>query len=252
MSRAKDKKDRTHFGYKTVSTDEKTESVQDVFNSVSKNYDLMNDLMSFGLHRIWKRIAIDYCWLKPGHQVLDLACGTCDLSQHIISKIGSGSIVAADLNLSMLEVGRNRMLDKGITKSISYVQLNAEELPFSDELFNLVIIGFGLRNFTDKQKALHEIYRVLKPGGQIVILEFSKPKNDLIKCLYDKYSFNILPKLGGLIAGDAESYKYLVESIRMHPDQAGLTTMLKDAMFTCCNVTNLLSGVVALHRGIKC
>jgi len=242
--------DTTHFGYKTVNKSNKANLVADVFHSVAEQYDVMNDLMSLGIHRLWKRYAIALSGVRPGQRVLDLAGGTGDLTRLMASKVGSeGSIVLSDINHSMIEVGRKRMINEGLVSNIEYVQANAETLPFADNEFDLVTMAFGLRNVTDKDKALASIQRVLKPGGRLLVLEFSKPLSETLGKVYDNYSFNILPQLGKLIANDSESYQYLAESIRMHPDQDGLKNMILEAGFDHCDVHNLSGGIVALHRG---
>lgn len=242
----------THFGYKTVKADEKANLVADVFHSVANSYDLMNDLMSFGVHRLWKRYAIELSGVREGHSVLDLAGGTGDLAALMAPKVGkTGKIILSDINDSMLKVGRDRMADRGFLSNIEYVQANAESLPFEDKQFDCVTIAFGLRNVTDKDAALRSIFRVLKPGGRLLILEFSKPTNSLLEKVYDEYSFKILPKIGELITKDAESYQYLAESIRMHPDQQTLKSMVLDAGFEQCDIHNLSGGIVALHRGFR-
>ena len=241
----------THFGFRNVPVSEKTGHVRQVFDSVADNYDLMNDLMSFGIHRLWKRFAINMAAPKPGQQVLDLAGGTGDLTRLMAPGVGSsGHIVLADINAAMLENGRRQLLDKGVAGNVTFAQVNAEQLPFADNRFDLVTMAFGLRNVTDKQRALASIFRVLKPGGRLLVLEFSKPVAAL-KPAYDFYSFTILPKLGQLIAKDASSYRYLAESIRMHPDQPTLQGMLEQAGFERCDYHNLAGGIVALHRGYK-
>ncbi|HDN69523.1 MAG TPA: bifunctional demethylmenaquinone methyltransferase/2-methoxy-6-polyprenyl-1,4-benzoquinol methylase UbiE [Gammaproteobacteria bacterium] len=241
----------THFGFRNVPASEKAGQVRQVFDSVADNYDLMNDLMSFGVHRLWKRFAINMAAPKPGQQVLDLAGGTGDLTRLMAPSVGpSGQIVLADINAAMLENGRRQLLDKGVSGNVTFAQVNAEQLPFADNRFDLVTMAFGLRNVTDKQRALESIFRVLKPGGRLLVLEFSRPVAAL-KPVYDFYSFNILPKLGQLIAKDESSYRYLAESIRMHPDQLTLQGMLEQAGFERCDYHNLTGGVVALHRGYK-
>jgi demethylmenaquinone methyltransferase / 2-methoxy-6-polyprenyl-1,4-benzoquinol methylase len=242
----------THFGYKNVKADEKAGKVADVFHSVAHKYDIMNDLMSFGVHRLWKRLTIESSGVRPGHKVLDIAGGTGDLTMQFSKRVGAnGQVVLADINASMLNVGRDRLLDKGYGNNIEFVQANAECLPFPDNYFNCVSIAFGLRNVTDKDKALASMARVLKPGGRLLVLEFSKPTNALISDLYDKYSFKALPVMGKLVTNDSESYQYLAESIRMHPDQETLKTMMETAGFVNCRYQNMTSGVVALHSGIK-
>ncbi len=242
----------THFGYKTVATEQKQAMVADVFHSVATKYDLMNDLMSFGIHRLWKRITIDMSGVRPGDQVLDLAGGTGDLTKKFAKIVGSqGKVVLADINSSMLNVGRDRLTDQGYVGNIEYVQANAECLPFEDNSFDVITIAFGLRNVTDKDAALRSMARVLKPGGRLLVLEFSKPTNPLMSKAYDLYSFTALPFMGKLVTNDSESYKYLAESIRMHPDQETLKSMMENAGLVRCSFHNMTSGVVALHRGIK-
>ncbi|RLA21147.1 MAG: bifunctional demethylmenaquinone methyltransferase/2-methoxy-6-polyprenyl-1,4-benzoquinol methylase UbiE [Gammaproteobacteria bacterium] len=242
----------THFGYKDVPTDQKVKLVRGVFDSVAVKYDLMNDLMSFGIHRIWKRITIQLSGVREGSQVLDLAGGTGDLTRLFSRKVGkSGNIILSDINNAMLTVGRDRLTDEGIVENVRYAQANAEALPFADNSFDCITIAFGLRNVTDKEAALRSMYRVLKPGGRLLVLEFSHPQGALVKKGYDFYSFSLLPKLGKLFAGDADSYQYLAESIRMHPDQETLKTMIEEAGFDRCEYFNLTQGVVALHRGFK-
>ncbi len=242
----------THFGYKDVPTDQKVKMVRSVFDSVAVKYDLMNDLMSFGIHRIWKRITIQLSGVREGSQVLDLAGGTGDLTRLFSRKVGkSGNIILSDINNAMLSVGRDRLTDEGIVENVRYAQANAEALPFADNSFDCITIAFGLRNVTDKAAALKSMYRVLKPGGRLLVLEFSKPQGALVKKTYDFYSFSLLPKMGKLFAGDADSYQYLAESIRMHPDQETLKTMIEEAGFDRCEYFNLTQGVVALHRGFK-
>jgi demethylmenaquinone methyltransferase/2-methoxy-6-polyprenyl-1,4-benzoquinol methylase len=246
------KDETTHFGYQTVNKEEKASMVANVFHSVAEQYDVMNDLMSLGIHRLWKRYAIALSGVRPGQQVLDLAGGTGDLTRLMANTVGDkGRIVLSDINHSMMAVGRERLINEGLVGNIEYVQANAEELPFDDNEFDLVTIAFGLRNVTDKDKALRSIQRVIKPGGRLLVLEFSKPRSDLLSKVYDSYSFNVLPRLGELIAKDADSYQYLAESIRMHPDQETLKQMILDAGFDHCDVHDLSGGIVALHRGFK-
>ncbi len=243
--------DTTHFGYKTVSVDDKAGLVRDVFDSVASRYDIMNDLMSGGLHRVWKRFTIDQAGVRAGHTVLDLAGGTGDLARRFAEQVGeTGAVVLADINHAMLEQGRRRLVDAGVAGNLSIAQVDAENLPFADASFDRISIAFGLRNVTDKEAALASMLRVLKPGGKALILEFSKPA-DSIKPLYDLYSFKILPVLGKLVADDQESYQYLAESIRMHPDQDTLLGMMQDAGFERCRYYNLAAGVVALHVGYR-
>ncbi|AKQ34015.1 bifunctional demethylmenaquinone methyltransferase/2-methoxy-6-polyprenyl-1,4-benzoquinol methylase UbiE [Candidatus Coxiella mudrowiae] len=241
----------TYFGYQTIPENQKTDKVKNVFESVASKYDLMNDLMSLGIHRFWKDFAIKLSQLRPGHQVLDLAGGTGDLAKRISLIIGNnGTVVLADISDAMLTIGRNRLLDQGIFRNIQFIQTNAEVLPFPDNFFDRIIIGFGLRNVTDKMAALHSMYQVLKPGGLVTILEFSKP-HSLLQDLYDLYSFKLLPWLGKKVANDEESYRYLVESIRMHPDQKNLIKMMTEAGLEDCDYHNLSGGIVAVHRGYK-
>ncbi|MDN3652386.1 bifunctional demethylmenaquinone methyltransferase/2-methoxy-6-polyprenyl-1,4-benzoquinol methylase UbiE [Thalassotalea ponticola] len=247
-----DNKDTTHFGYKTVNTDDKESLVAGVFHSVAKQYDVMNDLMSLGIHRLWKRFTIDASGVRPGNQILDLAGGTGDLTAKFSKLTGpTGKVILADINSSMLQVGRDKLRDRGVVGNVDYVQANAEALPFDDNTFDIVTIAFGLRNVTNKDKALASIYRVLKPGGRLLVLEFSKPEQELLSKAYDFYSFNILPKMGELVAKDGDSYQYLAESIRMHPDQETLKQMMGDAGFEQTSYHNLTGGIVALHKGYK-
>lgn len=246
------KNDQTDFGFSKVSLDEKTKKVGEVFHSVAEKYDVMNDLMSFGLHRLWKRFAINIAQFRAGHKVLDLAGGTGDLSARIQPIVGeSGQVILSDINFSMLSVGRDRLLDTGKSAAIQIVQADAESLPFPDNYFDRVIIGFGLRNVTKKENALREMCRVLKPGGCALVLEFSKVKLPVLDKLYDFYSFSLLPKMGKLVADDADSYRYLAESIRMHPDQESLKDLMSSAGFEDCDYHNLTGGIVAVHRGYK-
>ncbi len=240
---------KTHFGYQTVDVDEKKALVRDVFDSVAPKYDTMNDLMSAGLHRLWKRFTIEQAAVRPGQAVLDLAGGTGDLALKFADRVGrDGHIVLADINYSMLAEGRRRLVDAGVAGNLSIAQVDAENLPFTDGSFDCITIAFGLRNVTDKAAALAEMRRVLKPGGKALILEFSTP-SAAIKPAYDLYSFQVLPALGKLVANDAESYRYLAESIRMHPDQETLKSMMEDAGFERCRYSNLAGGIVALHVG---
>ncbi|MCP5143143.1 MAG: bifunctional demethylmenaquinone methyltransferase/2-methoxy-6-polyprenyl-1,4-benzoquinol methylase UbiE [Gammaproteobacteria bacterium] len=244
--------DTTHFGYKTVNRDEKAGMVGQVFTSVADRYDLMNDLMSFGIHRLWKRQAIDLAGVRPGQRILDLAGGTGDLTARMARIAGpTGKLVLSDINGAMLENGRKRLTDEGLVGNIEYVQANAECLPFEDSHFDLVTMAFGLRNVTDQPAALRSIQRVIKPGGRLVVLEFSKPVLPGLKPLYDLYSFSALPLMGKLVANDADSYRYLAESIRMHPDQETLKGLMQEAGFDRCEYFNLSGGIVAIHRGFK-
>jgi demethylmenaquinone methyltransferase/2-methoxy-6-polyprenyl-1,4-benzoquinol methylase len=242
----------THFGFQTVEKNEKESKVASVFHSVAQQYDVMNDLMSFGIHRLWKRFTIDASGVRPGNKVLDLAGGTGDLTAKFSQLVGrEGKVILADINSSMLNVGRDKLRDRGLVQNIEYVQANAQYLPFEDNTFDIITIAFGLRNVTDKDMALRSMYRVLKPGGRLLVLEFSKPEHELVNKAYDFYSFNILPKIGELVAKDGDSYQYLAESIRMHPDQETLKTMMDAAGFEQTSFKNLTGGVVALHKGYK-
>jgi len=242
--------EKTHFGYKQVPVKEKVRRVAEVFDSVATRYDLMNDLMSCGIHRLWKRFTIELSGVRPGQSVLDLAGGTGDLAAKFVKEVGSeGQVVLADINAAMLQVGRERLLNKGVL--VNYAQVNAEYLPFADNSFDIISIAFGLRNVTDKEAALASMLRVLKPGGRVLILEFSELKISPLKPLYNAYSFKVLPLLGKLLAKDAESYRYLAESIRMHPNQDTLLEMMQRIGFDRCDYHNLSGGIVALHRGYK-
>ncbi len=242
----------THFGYRQVPVGEKVQRVAEVFHSVAQKYDMMNDLMSMGIHRLWKRFTVELSGVRKNHKVLDIAGGTGDLTMKFSDLVGpQGTVVLADINASMLKVGRDRLVDRGYGNNIEYVQANAEQLPFPDNHFNCVSIAFGLRNVTDKDQALREMHRVLKPGGRLLVLEFSKPNNPLLTKAYDLYSFTALPVMGKLIAGDSDSYQYLAESIRMHPDQETLKQMMSEAGFVNCRYHNMTGGIVALHSGIK-
>ena len=246
------KSETIDFGYKQVARDDKQGLVANVFNSVAKKYDIMNDVMSFGIHRLWKRYTIDCAGARKGMKVLDIAGGTGDLTAQFSRRVGpTGEVVLADINQAMLDVGRDKLRNMGIVDNVDYVQANAEELPFEDDRFDIITIAFGLRNVTDKQKALESMYRVLKPGGRLLVLEFSKPVPPLLSQAYDFYSFNVLPKMGQLVAGDADSYQYLAESIRMHPDQETLKGMMETAGYEQVTFQNLTGGIVALHRGFK-
>ena len=242
----------THFGYRDVPVAEKQKLVGEVFTSVASKYDLMNELMSFGLHRLWKRHFAAIAGVRAGDRVLDLAGGTGDIAALLLPAVGEkGEIVLGDINAAMLCSGRNRLTDRGLVRGLRYAQMNAEILPFPDGSFDVVTIAFGLRNVTDKQHALEEMYRVLKIGGKALILEFSTVRAEWLKPLYDFHSFKVLPRLGHLFAGDAASYQYLAESIRKHPDQVKLSEMLEQAGFARVEVRNLSAGIVAIHRGYR-
>lgn len=242
----------THFGFRTVRVEEKARLVAGVFHSVAAKYDLMNDLMSGGIHRLWKRFTIELSGVRPGHRVLDIAGGTGDLAAKFSRLVGpTGRVVLADINDSMLKVGRDKLIDHGLVGNIDYVQADAEKLPFPDNHFDCITIAFGLRNVTDKDAALRSMHRVLKPGGRLLVLEFSKPQHAALGKLYDAYSFRVLPVMGKLVAGDADSYRYLAESIRRHPDQETLRRMMENAGFVRCEFYNMTGGIVALHRGVK-
>jgi demethylmenaquinone methyltransferase/2-methoxy-6-polyprenyl-1,4-benzoquinol methylase len=242
----------THFGFRRVPVREKARHVRGVFDSVATRYDLMNDLMSLGIHRLWKRITVAFAAARPGQRVLDLAGGTGDLAAQLASRVGqAGQVVLTDINAAMLARGRDRLVDAGIAGNVHYVQADAEHLPFPDNHFDIVTIGFGLRNFTHKERALGAINRVLRPGGRLLVLEFSKAVWPGLGPVYDLYSFTLLPLLGRLVARDPDSYRYLAESIRMHPDQETLQGLLETAGFEQCDYTNLTGGIVAIHRGFK-
>jgi demethylmenaquinone methyltransferase/2-methoxy-6-polyprenyl-1,4-benzoquinol methylase len=247
-----DTDDTTHFGYENVPRDEKVNRVRGVFDSVADKYDVMNDLMSLGIHRIWKKFTIDQTDLQPGQRALDVAGGTGDLTMAMAKRVGpKGHVILSDINEAMLENGRRRLIDAGIVGNVSFEVANAEDLPFEDNSFHCVTIAFGLRNVTDKDAALRSMYRVLKPGGQLLVLEFSKPTIPGFSPIYDAYSFKVLPFIGKLVTSDEDSYRYLAESIRMHPDQETLLGMLDDAGFENTRYHNLTGGIVALHRGYK-
>jgi demethylmenaquinone methyltransferase/2-methoxy-6-polyprenyl-1,4-benzoquinol methylase len=242
----------TDFGYQRVSREDKARRVRGVFDSVAGNYDLMNDLMSAGTHRLWKRFTLSLANLRPGQRALDVAGGTGDLAAGLARQVGErGLIVLTDINAAMLQRGRDRLIDSGHAGNVAYVQANAERLPFPDAMFDCITIGFGLRNVTDKAAALVAMRRALKPGGQLLVLEFSRPSVAALKPLYDAYSFRILPLLGRLVAGDEASYRYLAESIRMHPDQETLLAMMQEAGLEGCRYHNLSGGIVAVHRGYR-
>jgi demethylmenaquinone methyltransferase / 2-methoxy-6-polyprenyl-1,4-benzoquinol methylase len=245
-------KKTTHFGFESVDWNEKEKKVSAVFQSVAKNYDLMNNLMSLGIHHLWKRFTIELSHVRPGQSVLDLAGGSGDLTRLLSRKVGyKGQVILADINAAMLNVGRNRLLNEGLLGNINYVQANAQALPFADNSFHCITIGFGLRNVTDKEEALRSMYRVCKPGGKLMVLEFSTPNFPGLKTFYDWYSFNVLPTIGQYIAEDADSYQYLAESIRMHPNQEGLKMMIESSGFEDCQYHNLSGGIVALHIAYK-
>lgn len=240
------------FGYRRVPYGEKKAKVRGVFDSVASRYDLMNDVMSLGLHRLWKRFTIAKTGLKPGQSALDVAAGSADLSIPMARQVGpAGRVVVTDINREMLTVGRDRLLDAGIAGNVSCLLADAESLPFAASSFHCVTIGFGLRNVTDKDAALRSMYRVLKPGGRLLVLEFSQPVLGPLNSVYDAYSFHLLPRMGQLLANDADSYRYLAESIRRHPDQTTLESMMENAGFERCEYFNLSGGIVALHRGYR-
>lgn len=242
----------TDFGYQQVPSHEKARRVAQVFHSVAGKYDLMNDLMSFGIHRLWKKFTLDHAAVRAGQRVLDIAGGTGDLAKGFSKRVGpEGEVVLADINGSMLDVGRTRLLDEGIVGNLRYVQADAQYLPFPNNYFNCITIAFGLRNVTDKDAALRSMFRVLRPGGKAMVLEFSKPVVPALNAAYDVYSFKVLPVMGRLVANDSASYRYLAESIRMHPDQETLRVMMEDAGFSRCEYFNLSGGIVALHVGYK-
>ena len=238
---------KTHFGYKEVEESDKSKFVGDVFTSVSKNYDIMNDAMSFGMHRLWKKILIELAAVGDNDTVLDIASGTGDIPKLISKEYPNTSIFMSDINYDMLNEGRNRAINESFSSNCSFCQLNGEMLPFKDKSFDLITVGFGLRNFTNKENGLLEMKRCLKSSGKLLVLEFSEPINPLFSKIYDWYSFNVLPKLGSLLANDSDSYKYLAESIRMHPNQELLKQMIVKSGFGSCKFYNLLNGVVAIH-----
>ncbi|MGH8142587.1 MAG: bifunctional demethylmenaquinone methyltransferase/2-methoxy-6-polyprenyl-1,4-benzoquinol methylase UbiE [Steroidobacteraceae bacterium] len=247
-----DARQSADFGFQDVPWREKARRVRGVFDSVAGRYDLMNDLMSGGAHRLWKLFTLTLTGLRPGERALDVAGGTGDLAAGLARQVGSsGLVVLTDINATMLQHGRDRLTDRALVSNIRYVQADAERLPFEDASFKCITIGFGLRNVTDKQAALASMHRVLKPGGQLLVLEFSTPADRTLSRLYDFYSFGVLPRLGRLVAGDADSYRYLAESIRRHPDQNTLLNMMTTAGFGSCRYHNLMGGIVALHRGYR-
>ena len=240
--------EKTHFGFKEVDVNEKAEHVGDVFHSVAEEYDLMNDAMSFGMHRLWKKMLIELSELSEGSIALDIASGTADIPRLINKKFKSVSMHVTDINASMLALGKDRAINENFFHNCSFALASGESLPYQNQTFDLVTVGFGLRNFTDKEKGLKEMKRVLKPNGVLLILEFSKPTNSFFSKIYDWYSFNIIPKLGSFLANDSESYQYLAESIRMHPDQETLRDMVLESGFAECKFYNLVNGVVAIHQ----
>mgnify|MGYP001241551344 FL=1 len=247
-----DEDNTTDFGFSRVNRSDKAGMVRGVFDSVAGRYDLMNDLMSGGIHRIWKRFTIELSAVRPGQTVLDIAGGTGDLAAKFSRLVGpEGQVIWADINAAMLTVGRDRLIDKGATGNVQVVQADAQQLPFDDNSIDCITIAFGLRNVTDKAMAMRSMLRVLRPGGRVLVLEFSKPTSALLGKLYDQYSFQILPAMGRLIAQDAESYRYLAESIRQHPDQETLLEMMETVGFANCRYHNMTGGVVALHQGFK-
>jgi len=242
---------KTHFGYKEINIDEKAKQVGGVFTSVANSYDVMNDAMSIGLHRLWKRILVEIAGIKNNDVVLDIAAGTGDIAKLISKQFPSSEIYVSDINNEMLSLGRERSIDEGFSNNTHFCQLSGEAIPFNDATFDVITIGFGLRNFTDKSAGLKEMRRCLKKNGRLLILEFSKPNNLLFSKVYDWYSFNVLPKLGALLASDSYSYQYLAESIRMHPDQENLKKLIIENGFEDCKFYNLLNGIVAIHVGYK-
>ncbi len=251
MTDPKPASDSTHFGYEQVPWNDKARRVRGVFDSVAGNYDVMNDLMSGGLHRLWKHFTLGLANLRPGQRALDVAGGTGDLAAGLARQVGErGLVVLTDINAAMLARGRDRLINDGLVGNVQVAQVNAEKLPFADGMFDCVTIGFGLRNVTDKPAALASMRRVLKPGGQLLVLEFSRP-NAALKPLYDAYSFRVLPLLGKVVAKDEASYRYLAESIRMHPDQETLLGLMREAGLEGCRYHNLTGGVVAVHRGYR-
>ena len=252
-------KEQTHFGYETIDSEEKEGRVGAVFDSVAGKYDLMNDVMSAGIHRAWKNWYVWQTGVKPGEAVLDLAAGTGDITLRLAKRMrgkeagadSEGRLVSSDINAAMLKIGEERLTNKGWLANLEFVIANAEALPFEDNSFDLITMAFGLRNVTHQDKALAEMARVLKPGGRVLVLEFSRPKNAVINRFYDWYSFTFLPKMGALIAKDADSYQYLAESIRMHPPQEELKAMFAAAGLADCEYQNLSNGIVAIHKGVK-
>ena len=251
MSESTDSQETTHFGYEEVPVAEKEQRVGQVFRSVAGKYDIMNDVMSLGTHRLIKRFTIELSALREGHKVLDLAGGTGDFTMRFSPLVGrEGHVVLADINEAMLNVGRDRIIDRGVDHNVSFTQVNAEDLPFADDTFDCICIAYGLRNVTDKDAALKSMYRVLKPGGRALVLEFSKPGNPALEKAYELYS-KLWPIAGKMVTGDGESYRYLVESIRMHPDQVTLVQMMQDAGFDDCRYHDVIGGICAVHLGLK-
>jgi demethylmenaquinone methyltransferase/2-methoxy-6-polyprenyl-1,4-benzoquinol methylase len=240
---------KTHFGYQEVDELDKKKFVGDVFTSVAKNYDVMNDAMSFGMHRLWKKILVELASIGEDDFILDIASGTGDISKLISKEYPNTNIFMSDINYEMLDEGRNRAIDESFSRNCHFCQLSGEELPFKDNTFDVITVGFGLRNFTNKERGLEEMKRCLKKNGKLLVLEFSKPINPVFSKIYDWYSFNILPKLGSLLANDSDSYQYLAESIRMHPDQDKLKNMMLTSGLSNCKFFNLLNGIVAIHIG---
>ena len=240
---------KTHFGYQEVDELDKKKFVGDVFTSVAKNYDVMNDAMSFGMHRLWKKILVELASIGEDDFILDIASGTGDISKLISKEYPNTTIFMSDINYEMLDEGRNRAIDESFSRNCHFCQLSGEELPFKDNTFDVITVGFGLRNFTNKEKGLKEMKRCLKKNGKLLVLEFSKPINPVFSKIYDWYSFNVLPKLGSLLANDSDSYQYLAESIRMHPDQDRLKNMMLAVGLNNCKFFNLLNGIVAIHIG---
>ena len=240
---------KTHFGYQEVDELDKKKFVGDVFTSVAKNYDVMNDAMSFGMHRLWKKILVELASIGEEDFILDIASGTGDISKLISKEYPNTNIFMSDINYEMLDEGRNRAIDESFSRNCHFCQLSGEELPFKDNTFDVITVGFGLRNFTNKERGLKEMKRCLKKNGKLLVLEFSKPINPVFSKIYDWYSFNILPKLGSLLANDSDSYQYLAESIRMHPDQDKLKNMMQTSGLSNCKFFNLLNGIVAIHIG---
>ncbi len=238
---------KTHFGFKDVDIKDKEEHVGNVFTSVATNYDLMNDAMSMGMHRLWKKILVELCGISKNDVILDIASGTGDIPKIINSNCKDTEIYMTDINIDMLLEGRNRAINENFSSNCHFCQLSGELIPFKNKTFDLITVGFGLRNFTNKEKGLEEMRRCLKQNGKLLILEFSKPKNHVFSKIYDWYSFNILPRLGSIIANDSDSYKYLAESIRMHPDQEKLKEMILTTGFKKCEFYNLLNGIVSIH-----